>query len=57
MNQMHFAVRDEAAGRHRRACNSRVRYRRPNEDTDTALREDVTCIRCRGTKAWRKVVE
>lgn len=47
----HFAVR-LPSGRHRRASDSRVRYRRPNEDTDTADPADVSCIKG-GTSPWR----
>ena len=48
----HFAVR-RPNGRYRRACDGRVRFRLPNEDTDTNSPAEVSCIRCRGTRAFR----
>lgn len=48
---MHLAVHSD--DKFRRACDGRRRMRRPNEDTDTALFDDVSCIRCQRTRAWR----
>ena len=52
MDEFHFAVK-RPSGLYHRACNSRKRYRAPNEDTDTTAVAEVTCLRCRGTRAYK----
>lgn len=54
-DELHYAVRDGYRRWHR-ACNRHKRYYGPNEDTDTREREEVSCLRCRRTRAWRNVV-
>lgn len=49
----HFGVRAEDGHWHR-ACtpNRRLSRHGPNEDTDTADPDEVSCQRCRRTRAW-----
>lgn len=49
----HFAARPSGRGRYHRACDSRIRYRLPNEDTDTTALIEVSCLRCQRTRAFQ----